>query len=393
MTGGCPTPPSTRPQARPRPGHDRIPGVHQQVRGVLAVSGHGHGQVRLLEGGGDGLRAIHRHQGADTDPEIGKVSIVGAGMRSHPGVAAKVFQILADAEINIEMISTSPIKISCVIRAEAVPQAVRALHSAFELGAAAALAADDHQAPVDGQRGQVPGQVARAHDIQDDVGARIDRRSNLVEGVAFDFDFDPGRSDRSRTTHCQRDIAIDRCQMVVLDQHRRREIHSVIQTSARADRVLFEASQQGSRLPCVENVRPRSRYRLDVARCQRRNAGQTLQEVECDALCRQQSMRVPRQKHHGRFRADSSSIFMLYSNGDRRVELLERFARESQSSDHPCLSRYEPAPGPPVRKHDCGGGDVVLGVICLQRLRNQRGQLFFCKREVETFFPEESVTG
>jgi aspartate kinase len=73
----------------------------------------------------------------DTDPHIGKVSIVGAGMRSHPGVAAKVFDTLADEEINIEMISTSPIKISCVIRAERVPEAVRALHSAFELGAGA----------------------------------------------------------------------------------------------------------------------------------------------------------------------------------------------------------------------------------------------------------------
>jgi aspartate kinase len=55
-------------------------------------------------------------------------------MRSHPGVAAKVFQTLADEEINIQMISTSPIKISCVIRADDVPQAVRALHEAFELG-------------------------------------------------------------------------------------------------------------------------------------------------------------------------------------------------------------------------------------------------------------------
>jgi aspartate kinase len=70
----------------------------------------------------------------DTDRQIGKVSIVGAGMRSHPGVAAKVFETLAGEGINIEMISTSPIKISCVIRAEVVPQAVRALHGAFELG-------------------------------------------------------------------------------------------------------------------------------------------------------------------------------------------------------------------------------------------------------------------
>jgi aspartate kinase len=73
----------------------------------------------------------------DTDPSIGKVSIVGAGMRSHPGVAAKVFETLAEQDINIEMISTSPIKISCVIRSDKVPDAVRALHEAFELGASA----------------------------------------------------------------------------------------------------------------------------------------------------------------------------------------------------------------------------------------------------------------
>jgi aspartate kinase len=71
----------------------------------------------------------------ETDPEIGKVSIVGAGMRSHPGVAAQVFETLAEHDINIEMISTSPIKISCVIRSVDVPQAVRSLHEAFELGA------------------------------------------------------------------------------------------------------------------------------------------------------------------------------------------------------------------------------------------------------------------
>jgi aspartate kinase len=70
-----------------------------------------------------------------TDERIGKVSIVGAGMRSHPGVAAKVFQTLGETGINIEMISTSPIKISCVIDADRVPAAVAALHEAFELGA------------------------------------------------------------------------------------------------------------------------------------------------------------------------------------------------------------------------------------------------------------------
>jgi aspartate kinase len=69
-----------------------------------------------------------------TDPKMGKVSLVGAGMRTHPGVAAKTFSVLGDAGINIEMISTSPIKISCVVREDDVPTAVRELHRAFELG-------------------------------------------------------------------------------------------------------------------------------------------------------------------------------------------------------------------------------------------------------------------
>src|SRR5579862_1501826 len=68
------------------------------------------------------------------EESMDKVSIVGAGMRSHPGVAATVFTVLGDAGINIEMISTSPIKISCVIDGERVPEAVRGLHAAFGLG-------------------------------------------------------------------------------------------------------------------------------------------------------------------------------------------------------------------------------------------------------------------
>jgi aspartate kinase len=65
--------------------------------------------------------------------DMGKVSIVGAGMRSHPGVAARVFGVLAGQGLNIEMISTSPIRISCVIPRDRVDSVVQALHSAFEL--------------------------------------------------------------------------------------------------------------------------------------------------------------------------------------------------------------------------------------------------------------------
>jgi aspartate kinase len=69
----------------------------------------------------------------ETDDSMGKVSIVGAGMKSHPGVAAKVFSVLGAQEINIEMISTSPIRISCVVPVDKVEEAVKALHSAFDL--------------------------------------------------------------------------------------------------------------------------------------------------------------------------------------------------------------------------------------------------------------------
>jgi aspartate kinase len=65
--------------------------------------------------------------------QMGKVSIIGAGMKSYPGVAAKMFKTMADEGVNIEMISTSSIKVSCVIERDQVEKAVRALHSAFNL--------------------------------------------------------------------------------------------------------------------------------------------------------------------------------------------------------------------------------------------------------------------
>jgi aspartate kinase len=69
---------------------------------------------------------------AGLDEHIAKVSIIGAGMRTAPGVAAKMFAVLAAADINIQMISTSPIRVSCVVDAEHVERAVRSLHVAFD---------------------------------------------------------------------------------------------------------------------------------------------------------------------------------------------------------------------------------------------------------------------
>jgi aspartate kinase len=72
--------------------------------------------------------------GVDVDHNIAKVSLVGAGMKDELGIAAKMFRILADHGVNIEMISTSPIRISCVVRGDDVGAAVRGVHDGFSLG-------------------------------------------------------------------------------------------------------------------------------------------------------------------------------------------------------------------------------------------------------------------
>jgi aspartate kinase len=87
------------------------------------------------------MSALSRAQGSvgfaslRYDDQIGKASLIGAGMRSNPGVSARFFKALADAGINIEMISTSEIRISVVTRADALDDAVRAVHTAFGLDA------------------------------------------------------------------------------------------------------------------------------------------------------------------------------------------------------------------------------------------------------------------
>ena len=88
------------------------------------------------------IEALTAHQAAvgfaslEFDDQIGKLSLIGAGMRSSSGVSAKLFGALRDAGINIEMITTSEIRISVVTRADQLDDAVRAVHTAFELDAA-----------------------------------------------------------------------------------------------------------------------------------------------------------------------------------------------------------------------------------------------------------------
>ena len=71
--------------------------------------------------------------GVQMDDDVAKVSLVGAGMKTHPGVAADLFDALAEAGINIEIISTSSIRISCVVRASEVDRAVKVIHDKFKL--------------------------------------------------------------------------------------------------------------------------------------------------------------------------------------------------------------------------------------------------------------------
>jgi aspartate kinase len=107
-----------------------------------------HEEIRVATGALE-LMVGEQFESMRAQEEMGKVSIVGAGMRTHPGVAAKVFRVLNDEGINIEMISTSPIKISCVISRDRVERAVQALHSAFELSGPGTIGVEEpFRAPI-----------------------------------------------------------------------------------------------------------------------------------------------------------------------------------------------------------------------------------------------------
>lgn len=131
-----------------------VPGVAHRLFGVLAeahvnvdmivqtASRGGRADISFTVSRGDaraaveGAERVARELGAtkvESEEGVAKVSVVGAGMVSNPGVAATMFGALAAEQINIQMISTSEIKISCVIDAASVPRAVRALHRAFNL--------------------------------------------------------------------------------------------------------------------------------------------------------------------------------------------------------------------------------------------------------------------
>jgi aspartate kinase len=121
---------------------DAVSAAHVNVDTIIQNVVHGHAEMSFsvpTEDVAATRTAIAETQAelgrydVEENHELGKVSLIGAGMRSHPGVAAKMFRTLADGEVNLQMISTSPIKISCMIARSEIPGAVRALHDAFEL--------------------------------------------------------------------------------------------------------------------------------------------------------------------------------------------------------------------------------------------------------------------
>ena len=135
---------------------DAIADEHVNVDTILQNVGHETADLSFSVAGEDvaaARRALARAQEAfgefvvEEIADLGKVSLVGAGMRSHPGVAARMFRTLADEGINLRLISTSPIKISCMFARPDVARAVRALHAAFALGEEAAPATSKKAAP------------------------------------------------------------------------------------------------------------------------------------------------------------------------------------------------------------------------------------------------------
>ena len=124
---------------------EAVAGEHVSVDTILQNAVHESAEISFsvpLEDVGRTRRALASAQESigpiviEEISDLGKVSLVGAGMRSHPGVAARMFRTLADESINLQLISTSPIKISCLVSRDEVERAVRALHAAF-LGNAA----------------------------------------------------------------------------------------------------------------------------------------------------------------------------------------------------------------------------------------------------------------
>jgi aspartate kinase len=100
------------------------------------------GELRAAREALETLRGQLDYREVSSDDQIGKVTLIGAGMKTNPGVAAKMFRTLSEQGINIQMIDTSTIRVTVVIDRREIERAVRALHEAFDLGSEAERRAD-----------------------------------------------------------------------------------------------------------------------------------------------------------------------------------------------------------------------------------------------------------
>ena len=123
--------PSARRRRRERR-HDRAERLGGRAHGHLVHAAEGRRAERRARSSREVAAEVDA-AGFTCDPDIAKVSLIGAGMKSHPGVAADMFDALAEAGVNIEIISTSSIRVSCVVRAADVERAVRVVHDRFGL--------------------------------------------------------------------------------------------------------------------------------------------------------------------------------------------------------------------------------------------------------------------
>src|SRR5690606_16367351 len=125
--------------------------------------------------------------------------------------------------------------------------------------------------------------------------------------------------------------------MVVLYEHRAREVEAMGRATTSAHRVSLQPPPAGCRLACVVDARSRARDRLDVAAREGRDTGQALHEVQRYPFGGQQPTRMTREEEHRGARLHQRAILHIHPDGDLRVELAEGLEGERDTCDNPTL--------------------------------------------------------
>ena len=222
---------------------------------------------------------------------------------------------------------------------------------------------------------------AFAHEIgrhvveQDDVGARVQRRLHLGQPVTFHFQHCAWRKEIARSFHCDGDVAIDRSQVVVLDEDRRGEVESVVHSAPGAHRILLQTAPARRRFPRVENLRPRSANRVDVAGREGGHPRHPLQKIEGNPLGRQHSPRVTGDVEDRFALGEPCSVLGVYSNARLRVELVKGLDGECDTRHDTVFASHQSGPRAPIAEHGRDGRHIVEGAVFLQGRAHERGHL------------------